>query len=96
MSFDFKKKFEELCREHNLNELQLLERAQLTANALDTPTLDELSRLCEVFEITLSDFFAKEHSPEQKKFLSLYEKLSPKSQKIVADLIHCFAEKRKS
>lgn len=96
MSFDFKKKFEELCREYNLNELQLLECTQLTADALNSPTIDELSRLCEVFGITLSDFFAKEHSAEQKEFVSLYKKLTPKSQRIIADLIHCFAEKRKS
>lgn len=68
-------------------------------NRKNKPSLDTLERLCSVFGITLSEFFAEDHHdempPEVRRLCDKVNRLSPEQREAILRLIEAFTPTRK-
>ncbi len=63
-------RIKELRREHNHSQEYLIEKVHLSINSYETgakiPTLMSILKICEFYNISLSDFFAPINYPSKK------------------------------
>lgn len=89
-----------LREERHWTEYQLAERSGLTQSTISSwyrknmqPTLPSLSRICDAFEITISQFFMDESStmmevtPEQLSLLRAAGKLTPEQTEKLTEFL---------
>lgn len=86
-------------RDRGWTEYQLADHAGLPQSTISSwyrkktvPTLPSLEKVCEAFDITLSQLFAEGHDPvaltdSQKKLLERWSRLDPEQQAVVFALI---------
>ncbi|MCL2002734.1 MAG: helix-turn-helix domain-containing protein [Oscillospiraceae bacterium] len=90
-----------LQKERGWNRKQLAKRSGLSVSTIsmmyvrnNQPTISTLQALCAAFGITLSQFFSEDHvppcfTPEQKKLLRHWNRLSEEQKTGLLALIQC-------
>lgn len=87
-------RIEELCQKEGWSHYILAKRAGISQSTLSNmfsrtnqPTFMTVAKICEAFEITLSQFFAPgQHidlTEEQEKVLSMYDEMSLQKKELV-------------
>lgn len=89
-----------LREDRHWTEYQLAERSGLTQSTISSwyrknmlPTIPSLSRICDAFEITISQFFMEDNTsvievtPEQLQLLQAAGKLTPEQIEKLADFL---------
>lgn len=97
---DILERITKLRKDRNWSEYQLAERAGLTQSTISSwyhknmlPTIPSLTRICDAFEISISQFFFDEKStvidvtPTQIELLNLIGKLSPEQRDKLLDFL---------
>ena len=95
---DILKRIVDLRTERNWTEYQLAERSGLTQSTISSwyrknmlPTIPSLSKICDAFGITLSQFFQEDNSEnlteKQKEILGIWNNLSTNEQETVMSML---------
>lgn len=100
---DILEKISEYRLERGWSEYQLAEKSGLTQSTISSwyrknmlPSITSLERICDAFNITLSQFFADEKEPytqlthAQKEIIDEYNKLERRQQQAFLDLLKSF------
>ena len=53
----------------------------------NAPTVPTLEKICDAFEISLSEFFSVENESKDDEIVSLYNNLSPKSREALLEFL---------
>jgi len=93
-------KITKLREERHWSEYQLAEHAGITQSTISSwyrknmlPTIPTLTRICDAFDITISQFFFDENStvldvtPEQAEILTLVNKLAPEQREKLIEFL---------
>lgn len=95
LSMDALAKIERLMVDNNMPASDLAKKADVpiaTVNALfarrSEPRIDTIEKLCKVFNLTLSEFFAEEIPDDEAKTMEVrFNKLTEKRKELVKELI---------
>ncbi|MDO4284156.1 MAG: helix-turn-helix transcriptional regulator [Eubacteriales bacterium] len=86
-------------------EYELAKRAGITQSTISTwyrknqvPTVPSLDKICQGFDITLSQFFGEEGdsitlTEPQRELLDHWAALTPRQRQVVRDLMECMAQR---
>lgn len=96
---DINKKIERLCYQRGWSMYDLAQEACITQSTLTSmikrgnpPKIDTLTRICEAFGITLSQFFMEDEQIEilnqnEKELIELFRNLSDSKKRALIDLL---------
>ena len=95
---DYNKRITELREERGWSEYKLSEKSNVsTINRHKDITLSTIQKLCDAFDITLSQFFYEggellEITPEQLEFLNLFNAITPEQKGIIINTMKSFVK----
>ena len=100
---DYNKRITELREERGWSEYKLSEKSNVSQGTLSTInrhkdiTLSTIQKLCDAFDITLSQFFYEggellEITPEQLEFLNLFNAITPEQKGIIINTMKSFVK----
>lgn len=102
-------KIQKLLQERDWTTYRLAKATGIAYSSLNSmllkntqPTISTLEKICEGFNISLSEFFAEdtpyrvkvEYTPEEEEIIDIYRHLNKKEQKILVSYIKGFARKK--
>lgn len=100
-------RIKELCQIHNMSMYAISKKTGISQSSLSNllhresvPTFTTLSKICDAFGITLSQFFAEggvrlDLTEEQKKVLNIWDSLSEREKEKVTDYIQGISASKK-
>lgn len=100
-------RLQELCQKHEFSKYRLSQLTGISQTALGkiltgicTPTIPTLAKICDVFQISLAQFFAGEGTrPDltdlQKEVLDVMDKLNEQERNILISFIRTLNKKEK-